>query len=87
MVSGRHKSRTYRRIPKKTPGSRQITQYKKRKPGLPKCAMCKTALKGTLRERKQGMKVAKSKKVPNRKYGGNLCSKCSRKAIVAEERK
>ncbi len=88
MVSGRFKSRTFRRVKVRLPGGSVTIHYVKRKPGLGRCAMCKTELKGVLRERPKKMqKTAKSKKAPERPYGGNLCSKCMRLVIKRKSRK
>ena len=83
---GRYKARgAYRLVSRKTPGGRTVIQYKKRKPKNAKCGMCGAVLPGTPRERPHKMKnMAKTKKTPSRPYGGNLCSKCSRKKIIAE---
>lgn len=87
MVSGRHKSRTFRRIAVKTPGARNIIHYKKRKPQAAKCGSCKATLKGVPRERPYKMRnMPKTAKRPERPFGGVLCSKCSRKKIVMMHR-
>lgn len=87
MVLGRTKSNTYRKIKKKVVKTTR-THYKKRKPAHTKCAVCGAELKGVPRERPKKMQtMAKSKKKPERKYGGNLCSKCARKKIIEEARK
>ena len=79
MVAGRFKSRTFRRIKVKTPGSKTVTHYRKRKPSKAKCAECGDALKGVPRERPYKMaRLSKTQKRPERPYGGVLCSKCAR---------
>lgn len=83
MVAGRHKSRALRRVFKRTPGGKAKLTYRKRKPSKARCAGCGGILKGTPRERPHIMKkTAKSKKRPQRAYGGLLCSKCMRRKIV-----
>jgi large subunit ribosomal protein L34e len=83
MVSGRHKSRTMRRVHVKVPGGATKLHYKLRKPKPAKCSMCGDVLKGVARERPVKMRnLAKTKKRPERPYGGILCSKCMRKKIV-----
>jgi large subunit ribosomal protein L34e len=85
---GRTKSRTYRRVFVKTPGGRTVMHYRKRKPGKAKCGVCGAFLPGTLRERPFKMRnIAKTKKRPERPYGGYLCSKCMRKKIIEQARK
>lgn len=86
MPSGKHKSRSMRRVFVRTPGGKNVLHYKKRKPNNAKCS-CGAVLKGTARERPYKMKtMAKSKKRPLRPYGGNLCSKCMREKIIKNVR-
>ena len=81
------RSRTLRRLQVKTPGGRTIVHYKERKPAKAKCGKCWDALKGTARERNVKMKnMPKSFKRPERPYGGNLCSKCTRLLIIQKVR-
>ncbi|MBR9690907.1 50S ribosomal protein L34e [Candidatus Woesearchaeota archaeon] len=87
MVSGRHKSRSLRRVFKKTPGGRNVVHYTPRKPKVAKCADCGDALKGVPRARPVKMQnMPKTHKRPERPYGGVLCSKCTRKKIKAQAR-
>ena len=82
MVSGRFKSRTFRRVFKKTPSGKNKIDYKLRKPKKAKCGKCGALLKGIARERPTKMKnLPKTKKTVSRPYGGNLCSKCMRLII------
>ena len=65
MVSGRFKSRTFRRVKVKTPGGRTVMHYRKRKPAKAKCANCGDVLKGVARVSSAKLKAtAKSKKRP-----------------------
>ena len=87
MPEGKHKSRTYRREKVTTPGKRHVTHYIKRKPQSAHCSVCGAVLMGTLRERPyKMMTTAKTKKRPQRPFGGVLCSKCSRLMIVSKSR-
>ena len=87
MVSGRLKSRTYRRIKTKTP-KKTVTHYRKPKPKTAKCGICGAELKGIPRAKPNKLKnMAKTKKRPERRFGGVLCSRCSRKKIIQEARK
>lgn len=82
MVSGKHKSRSYRRVKVKTPGGRVVIHYRKRLPGKAKC-VCGKELHAVPRLRPYKMrKLAKTKKRPERPYGGVLCSKCMREKII-----
>ncbi len=88
MVAGSKKSRTLRRVFRKTPGNRVVKHYVKRKPGKAHCASCGDVLKGVPQERAAKMKnMPKSQKRPERPYGGQLCSKCLRLKLKAEIRK
>lgn len=82
MPAGRFKSRTFRRIPRKTPGGRVSLQYRKRKPSKAVCGKCGALLAGVPRERPfKMMNMPKSAKRPERPFGGVLCSACMRKKI------
>lgn len=87
MVSGRLRSRTFRRVYTKTPGARVVIHYKRRKPGFAQCAACKENLKAVPRGRPVDFQnMPKTKKRPQRPYGGVLCSACSRKILIAKAR-
>ena len=81
------RSRTYRRLQIKVPGNRVVTHYVKRKPNKAKCGNCGALLKGVPRERPLKMShLPKTKKRPERPYGGNLCSQCMRELIIERAR-
>ena len=76
------KSRSLRKIYKRLPSSKVKLHYEKRKPGKQKCANCGSYLHGTLNLRQFKMRnIAKTKKRPERMFGGYLCSYCSRGKI------
>lgn len=88
MVSGKFKSRTYARKRVVTPGGSNVLRHSLRKPKKAHCGSCGTVLSGVARGRPaQIKKLSKSQRAPSRPYAGNLCSACSRKAIVAKVRK
>jgi large subunit ribosomal protein L34e len=88
MVSGKHKSRSMRRVYRKTPGGKVVLHYRKRKPKLPRCGSCGATLKGVVKERPSKLKnMPKTKKRPTRPYGGVLCTKCLRKLMIEKARK
>lgn len=88
MPAGRHKSRTFRRVYVRTPRARVKLVYKKRKPGKAQCAGCGSYLKGTIRATPSVLKnTPKTKKRPQRPFGGVLCSRCMRKKILEGVRK
>ncbi len=81
------RSRSLRRLQVRTPGGRTVMHYEERKPGKAKCSKCGDLLKGVPRERPLRMhKMPKTEKRPERPYGGNLCSKCTRVLIVEKAR-
>ncbi len=87
MVSGKHKTKRFRKVFVRTPGAKVVVHYRQRKVNLPKCAECKTALKGMPKLINSKFKnLPKSKKTTNRPYGGNLCSKCMRLKLKAKAR-
>jgi large subunit ribosomal protein L34e len=76
------RSRSLRRMRKRTPGGRLVLHYAKKEPGKHVCASCRRPLHGVPRGRKTRIsRIPKTKKRPERPYGGNLCSSCMRKAI------
>jgi len=81
------KSRSLRRVKVKVPGGTTRLVYKSRKPKSAKCSSCGTVLKGVPREMATKMKnLAKTKKRPQRPYGGMLCSSCMRKLMIHKAR-
>ncbi|PLW80464.1 50S ribosomal protein L34e [Candidatus Woesearchaeota archaeon] len=87
MVRGMFKSRTLRRVFKKTPGGDTVLHHEKRKPAHAKCGECGAVLKGVPREIPNKLnKLSKSEKKPERPYGGNLCSACTKQKIKLQAR-
>lgn len=82
-----YKSRTFRRIKVVVPGNTVKLHYRRRKPSKAKCANCKKLLAGVPRELPLKMKnLAKTKKRPERPYGGVLCSACTRLLLKQKAR-
>lgn len=74
----------FKRIAKKVGGT-LVVHYMKRKPAKARCGSCGRPLSGVARDIPSRLrKLPKSKKKPNRAYGGNLCPKCSREAVRAK---
>ncbi len=87
MPQLRYRSRSYKRTFKKTPGGKTVLHYKKKKPSKHTCANCGKILHSVPRGRPyQIRKLSKTKKRPNRPYGGYLCSECSRDVFKKEAR-
>ena len=86
---GRFKSKqSNRMVMTKVPGGKTVVHFKKKKPAKAKCGDCGKQLSGVPRERPYKIKkMSKTQKRPERPYGGNLCSKCSRKKIIEGVRK
>ena len=89
MVAPRYaKTRTFRRVKIRTPGGKTKISYRKRKPGKAHCGTCGAVLSGVPSERQHKMrKIPKTKKRPERPYGGVLCSRCMREKIKEAIRK
>jgi large subunit ribosomal protein L34e len=80
MPELRYRSRSYKRTFRKTPGGTTVLHYKKKKPSKHICAECGKPLHGVPRGRPYTIrKLSKSKKRPNRPYGGYFCPECTRK--------
>lgn len=79
MPAPHKRSTSFRKVHKKVPGGNRVTHYEKRKPGKAKCVKCRAVLKGVASKRPYKMQnMAKSKKRPERPFGGVLCSNCMR---------
>lgn len=88
MPAPRKRSRSLRKIYVKTPGGKVAVHFKRRKPKSAHCGKCGAILKGIPHERPYKMEnMPKSKKRPERPYGGNLCSRCMRALFVEKARK
>ena len=84
---GRFKSRSKKIKYVRTPGARTKVQYKKKRLSKAACASCGAALAGVPNKEKAALKkIPRSGRRPDRPYGGNLCSKCMRKTIIAKAR-
>ena len=76
------RSRSLRRLIRKTPGGKSKNVYKRRKPSNTSCSSCGNKLSGVPRDRVANVrKLSMTKRKPKRMFGGKLCSKCSRKTI------
>ena len=85
-MARKDRNRTFRRVAIKL-ASRTITRYKKPKPAAAKCGDCHKVLQAIPRATHSQMQnMAKTKKRPERPYGGVLCSACMRKVMVAKAR-
>ncbi|HIJ11745.1 TPA: 50S ribosomal protein L34e [Candidatus Woesearchaeota archaeon] len=88
MPAGREKSGRFRKVFVKTPGGKTVVHRRERKPSNAICGNCKKQLAGVPRERPAVFnKLAKTQRRPERPYGGNLCSKCTRAVIKDQTRR
>lgn len=87
MPRGMFKSRRFRKVFVKVPGGATKLHYRQRKPSKAVCGSCRKPLPGVARELPNKMKnMAKTKKRPERPYGGVLCSKCTRQLLKEKAR-
>ena len=87
MVRPALRSRSLRRVYRRSPSGRTIVLYERRKPGPARCARCGKPLPGVPRLRPSKLRgLSKTAKRPERPYGGVLCSTCLsellRKAVI-----
>ena len=88
MPANRFRSRSYKRMNKRTPGGENVLRYKKKRPSKHVCAECGAPLHAVPNGRPYEInKLSKSQKRPNRPYVGYLCPNCARKHFKNEARK
>ncbi len=76
------RTRSRRRVYVRTPGGRTVVHYEKRRPGPARCGMCGRPLAGVPRLRPVELrKLPKTKKRPERMFGGVLCPDCLTKVL------
>ncbi|MFQ5892309.1 MAG: 50S ribosomal protein L34e, partial [Candidatus Methanofastidiosia archaeon] len=72
----------------RTPGGRRVIHYERRKPSFHKCASCGAKLHGVPRGNPfEIRRLPKSKRRPQRPYGGYLCPKCLKKKLKEDARR
>lgn len=87
MPRGMHKSKTLRQVFVKTPGGKTVKHYRRRKPSKAVCGSCKKELKGVPKNIPAKVRaMPKSARRPERPYGGNLCSACTRRLLQTKAR-
>jgi len=75
----RHLSHSLRKVQVRTPGGSIVTHYKYKTHSKHICAICKTELAGKPRGRPVEIRrLSKSERIPERPFGGMLCSRDSR---------
>ena len=87
MPNSKIKSRTFRRVFVKTPGNKNVTHYKRRKPSKAVCGQCKMPLVGVPQVIPTEMaKLPRTARRPERPYGGMFCSACTRIVLQRQAR-
>lgn len=80
MVAPRLRSRSKKRVYRRTPGGKTVIHYKRKKPNKHKCGRCGKPLSGVPNAIPSRIrKMRKSERVPKRPYAGILCSDCTEK--------
>ena len=71
-----------RRVRKKTPSGVSVVHYYRKRPAGGRCGICGKPLHGVPRDIPSKVrKIPKTKKRPERPYGGTLCSSCTREMV------
>ncbi|HEX55117.1 MAG: 50S ribosomal protein L34e [Candidatus Altiarchaeales archaeon] len=87
MVEPRLRSRSLKRVQRRTPGGRTVTHYRREKPNKHRCGRCGKILNGVSNDIPSRIrKLSKSEKVPTRRYAGVLCANCLERLIRYETR-
>ncbi|MCX8197144.1 MAG: 50S ribosomal protein L34e [Candidatus Micrarchaeota archaeon] len=83
MPLPKNRSRSVRKIFRRVPKRGTVVHYKRRKKGKKHhCAICKSSLQAV----HSSSFLPSSQKAPNRKFGGQLCTKCASRVIVIRNR-
>ena len=86
MVRPSLRTRALRRVYVKAPSGVRL-HFKTRRQAKTKCRLCDTILSGVPHGTHNKIrKNSKTQKRPSRPFGGNLCSKCTRKELVNRAR-
>ncbi len=81
------RSRSFRKVWKKLPGGRLKIAFSRRKPSKATCPVYQTPLSGVPRGNPSKIKkLSRSKRRPERPYGGVLSSRAMRELMIARAR-
>lgn len=87
MPQGKDKSRSKAKVQRVTPGARTVVHRVQRRPKQAHCAVTGEKLKGVPRAHPSELtNMAKTKKRPERPFGGVLSSKAARRVHIAKAR-
>ena len=81
MVRPSLRSRSYKRVLRRTPGGRTVVHYEKRKNTPMKCMRCGTTLGGVPIKEIDRRRLPKTMKRPERMFAGVLCARCLREVL------
>lgn len=85
MVSGKYKSRTFRRVKVKIPSGQTVIQYRKRNRKIAKCAITKKPLRGLKRmDNIRFGNLSRTKKTISRPFGGYMGHDALKKKIILD---
>lgn len=77
MVKPMLRSRSKKKVMKRTPKGKTVLRFKEKKPSKKQCARCKANLAGTPSNiASEIRKLSKTEKAPTRPYRGVLCPAC-----------
>ena len=78
MTAPQYRSRSKKRKNVRVPGGKTVMHYKAKKPSQHVCGRCKKILTGVPNAVPSELaKLSKTEKVPERPYGGALCTECT----------
>ena len=72
-----HRSRSFKKVNRVTSTGRNVLHYRRAKPSMPHCAICRIELNGI----GLGQKGGKSRRTNSRLFGGVLCAKCTAEVV------
>ena len=76
------RTRSRRRVYRRTPGGETVVHYEKRRPGPARCGICGAPLNGVPRARPAELRnMPLTRKRPERMFGGVLCPRCLERVL------
>lgn len=75
MPKPMHRSTSFKKFTRVTASKRTVIRYRRAKPSMPHCAICRAELNGI------SVKGGKSRRTNNRLFGGVLCANCTADVI------
>jgi len=87
VVRPMYRSRSLKRVVRRTPGGRTVVHYERRKNTVMRCGRCGAPLSGVPIKDSERRKLPRTAKRPERMFGGVLCPKCLREVLKEYVRK